>query len=212
MTDSTHVFLRQDALRRPLDSTYSGSYKVLALTKETLRIAINGRPVTVSTNRAKPAYTMLEPEDRIVTARATRSKYRNPYHSRAHQSTSRAEYPFRPPTPLPGAVQLVSIIREGSMWELHTILISAPFSVITNNYTGQSGPLFRAKLKNHTGLYEAFFRAQRDISVYYRQSQFSLLRPITGQCIPTNQRPVYYDQSQTTHQPIGPNKKDRVDL
>jgi len=55
LADSTHVFLRQDALRRPLDPPYSGPYKVLARTKKTLRIAINGRPVTVLIVSVKPA-------------------------------------------------------------------------------------------------------------------------------------------------------------
>jgi hypothetical protein len=34
LADSTHVFLRQDAVRRPLDPPYSGPYKVLARTKK----------------------------------------------------------------------------------------------------------------------------------------------------------------------------------
>ena len=70
LADSTHVFLRQDAVRRPLDPPYSGPYKVLARTKKTLRIAINGRPVTVSTDRVKPAYIMVETDGRTMTARA----------------------------------------------------------------------------------------------------------------------------------------------
>jgi hypothetical protein len=51
LADSTHVFLRQDAVRRPLDPTYSGPYKVLARTQKTVRIVVNGRQVTVSTDR-----------------------------------------------------------------------------------------------------------------------------------------------------------------
>ena len=43
----------------------------LCLVFSTLRIAINGRPVTVSTNRVKPAYIMAEPDSSIVTARAS---------------------------------------------------------------------------------------------------------------------------------------------
>ena len=70
LADSTHIFLRQDAIRRHLDPPYRGPYKVLARTKKTLRIAINGRPVKVSTDRVKPAYIMAEPDSRTVTARA----------------------------------------------------------------------------------------------------------------------------------------------
>jgi hypothetical protein len=39
------------------------------------------------------------------------------------------------------------------------------------------------------------------------QSQASFLRPITGQFIPTSYRPVYSYQSNTIHQPTGPNKR-----
>jgi len=70
LADSTHVFHGQDAVRRPLDPPYSDPYKVLARTKKTLRIAINGRTVTVSTDRVKPAYIMKETDGHTVTARA----------------------------------------------------------------------------------------------------------------------------------------------
>jgi cleavage and polyadenylation specificity factor subunit 1 len=69
LADSTHVFLRQDAVRRPLDPPYNGPYKVLARTK-TMRIAINGRTVTVSTDRVKPAYIMVETHDHAATSQA----------------------------------------------------------------------------------------------------------------------------------------------
>jgi cleavage and polyadenylation specificity factor subunit 1 len=71
LADSTHIFLRQDAVRRPLEPPYRGPYKVLARTKKTLKIAINGRPVTVSTDRVKPAYIMAEPDSRTVTTGPT---------------------------------------------------------------------------------------------------------------------------------------------
>ena len=85
LADSTHVFLRQDAVRRPLDPPYSGPHKVLARTKKTLRIAINGRPLTVSTDRVKPAYIMVETDGRTDAARAPPSRHHNPHHSRAHR-------------------------------------------------------------------------------------------------------------------------------
>jgi hypothetical protein len=69
LADSTHVFFRQDAVRRPLDPPYSAPYKVLGRTKKTLRMSMNGRPATVPTDRVKPAYIMVEPDDRTVTTR-----------------------------------------------------------------------------------------------------------------------------------------------
>jgi hypothetical protein len=71
LAESTHIFLRQDAVRRPLDPPYSGPHKVLARTEKTLSIAMNGRAVTVSTDRVKPAYIMAEPDGRPVPSRAT---------------------------------------------------------------------------------------------------------------------------------------------
>jgi hypothetical protein len=68
LADSTHIFLRQDAVRRPLHPPYSGPDRFLARTTKTLRIAINDQPVTVSTNRIKPAYTMADSNGRTVTA------------------------------------------------------------------------------------------------------------------------------------------------
>jgi len=71
LADYTHIFLRQDAVRRPLEPPYSGPHKIPSLTTKKLRIAINGRPVTVSTYRVKSAYTMVDPDGRTVTVRAS---------------------------------------------------------------------------------------------------------------------------------------------
>jgi hypothetical protein len=56
------VFLRQDATRRVLEppSPYSGPYQVMSRKEKTLQILVRGRPVTVSTDRVKPAYMLKE--------------------------------------------------------------------------------------------------------------------------------------------------------
>jgi hypothetical protein len=51
-----HVFLHQDTTRWALESPYSSPYQVLSRTEKTLQLLMRGRPVTVSTNRVKPAY------------------------------------------------------------------------------------------------------------------------------------------------------------
>jgi hypothetical protein len=56
----THVFLCLDTTRRALEPPYSGPYQVLSWRDKTLQLLIRGRPVTVSTNRAKPAYILNE--------------------------------------------------------------------------------------------------------------------------------------------------------
>jgi hypothetical protein len=54
----THVFLHQDATRQALEPPYSGPYKVLSRRDKTLQLLVRGRPVTVSTDRIKPAFIL----------------------------------------------------------------------------------------------------------------------------------------------------------
>jgi cleavage and polyadenylation specificity factor subunit 1 len=56
----THVFFRQNTTCRPLEPPYSGPYQVLSWRKKTMQILVRDRPVTVSTNRVKPAYILNE--------------------------------------------------------------------------------------------------------------------------------------------------------
>jgi hypothetical protein len=56
----THVFLRQNATRRALEPPYSGPYQVLSRRDKTLQPLVRGSPVTVSTDRVKPAYILNE--------------------------------------------------------------------------------------------------------------------------------------------------------
>ena len=58
LQDSTHVFLRQDTIRRALEPPYSGPHKVLARNNKTLKIVVRGREITVSADRVKPAYLL----------------------------------------------------------------------------------------------------------------------------------------------------------
>ena len=49
-----HVFVRNDAVRKPLQTPYEGPYPVLERTDKFFKLNING---TVSIDRLKPAYT-----------------------------------------------------------------------------------------------------------------------------------------------------------
>jgi predicted aspartyl protease len=51
----SHVFLRHDAVKPPLQPAYDGPYKVLHRDHRTFRLLLNGRPTSVSTDRLKPA-------------------------------------------------------------------------------------------------------------------------------------------------------------
>jgi hypothetical protein len=56
----THVFLRQYATRKALEPPYSGPYQVLSRQEKTLKLLVRGKPITVSTDRVKPAYILHE--------------------------------------------------------------------------------------------------------------------------------------------------------
>jgi hypothetical protein len=56
----THVFLRQDATCWALEPLYSSTYQVLSRRDKTLQLVVCRRPVTVSTDRVKPAYILNE--------------------------------------------------------------------------------------------------------------------------------------------------------
>ena len=61
LTDSTHVFLQQDAIRCALD------HHTAARTDKTFKIVVRGRQVTISADRVKPAY-MLDGTQNDTTA------------------------------------------------------------------------------------------------------------------------------------------------
>jgi hypothetical protein len=54
----THVFLHQDKTSWALEPPYSGPYQVQSRRSKTLQLLVRGRPVTVSTDRIKPAYIL----------------------------------------------------------------------------------------------------------------------------------------------------------
>lgn len=53
---STHVFIRHDAVRTPLQPPYDGPYKVRSRSDKTYTVDRDGRDYVVSVDRLKPAY------------------------------------------------------------------------------------------------------------------------------------------------------------
>lgn len=56
LEDCTHVFLRDDQVRKPLQPPYLGPYPVIKRNSKTFEITINNKKRIVSADRVKPAY------------------------------------------------------------------------------------------------------------------------------------------------------------
>ncbi|KAL4720821.1 hypothetical protein ACJJTC_004585 [Scirpophaga incertulas] len=56
LATATHVFLRDDTVRRSLQPPYSGPHCVLSRTDKTITLDLGGRQITVSIDRVKPAH------------------------------------------------------------------------------------------------------------------------------------------------------------
>lgn len=61
LENCTHVFVRHDAVKPPLEAAYDGPYEVVSRDPRHYRLLIKGRHVTVSTERIKPAFLLSEP-------------------------------------------------------------------------------------------------------------------------------------------------------
>ena len=61
MHASTHVYVRHDAVRKPLQPPYDGPYEVVRHGDKTIKIKKNGRTDTVSIDLVKTAYTYAPP-------------------------------------------------------------------------------------------------------------------------------------------------------
>ncbi|CAK1591943.1 unnamed protein product [Parnassius mnemosyne] len=71
LAPTTHVFLRDDAVRRPLQPPYTGPHAVLQRRDKTLTLDVNGRKVTVSIDRVKPPYIENNKSGKQTTTPAT---------------------------------------------------------------------------------------------------------------------------------------------
>ncbi len=53
LATTTHVFIRQDAVRKPLQPPYKGPYPVVSRTDKHFTVKVNGRLDTISVDRLK---------------------------------------------------------------------------------------------------------------------------------------------------------------
>jgi len=59
LKDCSHVFLREGGVRAALQPPYQGPYEVIARNDKTFTIKVRNQPVTVTIDRVKPAYLMV---------------------------------------------------------------------------------------------------------------------------------------------------------
>lgn len=63
----SHVFIRDDTVRKPLQSPYNGPYKVSSRTEKTISVEINGKQRVISMDRVKPAYVSSSDNENLQT-------------------------------------------------------------------------------------------------------------------------------------------------
>ena len=56
LSTCTHVFVRHDAIRKPLDPPYDGPYQVISRHEKHFLLDIQGKQISVTLDRLKPAY------------------------------------------------------------------------------------------------------------------------------------------------------------
>ena len=74
LKNCTHVFIRNDAVKRPLACPYDGPYAVLDRKEKYFKLNIKGREDTVSLDRLKPAYLNSTHESSPATAAMSQSE------------------------------------------------------------------------------------------------------------------------------------------
>ena len=66
LTSCTHVFVRHDAVKRPLQKPYDGPFRVLKRSNKHFTLDMNGREDVVSIDRLKPAFQELTTSDSVM--------------------------------------------------------------------------------------------------------------------------------------------------
>lgn len=85
LTTCTHVFVRQDHVRKPLQQPYEGPFKVLERKGKSFRVQVKGKDVNIGIDRLKPAFIMPDdipqPHSRpeVITRSGRKVRFAQPF-------------------------------------------------------------------------------------------------------------------------------------
>ena len=91
LSTCTHVFVRHDAVRKPLQPPYDGPYPVLERQSKYFTLDINGHHKTVSVDRLKPAHVDTTPNNSPIPAHAPVPTHAGSHGSGAADFTTAAD-------------------------------------------------------------------------------------------------------------------------
>ena len=93
----TYVFVRHDAVRKPLDPPYDGPYKVLCRQAKCFVFDINGHRKTITIDRLKPAFleSHLLPATSLITSASSSAPQQYEQSTRTTRSGRRVYFPDR---------------------------------------------------------------------------------------------------------------------
>ena len=109
LNTSTHVFIRDDTVRKPLQHPYRGPFPVIRRADKFFVIDYHGKHDTVSIDRLKPAFI----ETDIIPEPLPRRTTRPPVTTNTQRTTQPATPPSNPPrTPTPHSNQTTTEIKK----------------------------------------------------------------------------------------------------
>lgn len=94
LSSATHVFLRDCTAGGGLKPAYSGPHKVIERGDKVFRIVVNGKQVTVSIDRIKPAFILRDPDNTSYSPQTTNmhpNSPQSPLNTNTHHYTPNAD-------------------------------------------------------------------------------------------------------------------------
>ncbi|GBN28887.1 hypothetical protein AVEN_174992-1 [Araneus ventricosus] len=73
LVNCSHVFVRRDAVRRPLQQPYDGPFQVLQRKAKDYKIQVKDKPIWISINRLKPVFGFKEHGASVSTRKSSAS-------------------------------------------------------------------------------------------------------------------------------------------